>query len=278
MIGLSVIGGQKAIETLEAVLEGSNPYTSAAAAVALEQITQSDALDVLLLRMKGRNSKVAARATAAAAVMISDPRRAITFMNKISRLPPKYRKQLMYRAVMAVTVGPRTQKAWVQGVKECTFQDMELSQAIQFIRDVVGAGTIVDWRALAQLGVKSKTIVNLHLQNVTFDTALKLILIDVAGPGKLAYKIDSGKIRITRAAKARIPPLPSPIAVLTETLYVDGELRLRAAEALGNIGPPAKTAIGALTKMLKDKDKNIQKVAGEAIRKIKSSTATKPKP
>ena len=202
--------------------------------------------------------------------VVSTRDRLATIVGILSAGPLVVQKDLAENRIVAKSLQTR--------VSRLDFEDMELSQVIQFIRDVVGAGTIVDWRALAKLGVKSKTIVNVHLQNVTFDTALKLILIGVAGPGKLAYKIDAVKIRITRAAKARIPPLPSPIAVLTETLYVDGELRLRAAEALGNIGPPAKTAIGALTKMLKDKDKNIQRAAGEAIKKIKSSTTTNPKP
>ena len=392
MIGLSVIGGQKAIETLEAVLEGSNPYTSAAAAVALEQITQSDALDVLLLRMKDRNSKVAARATAAAAVMISNPRRAITFMNKISRLPQKYREQLIHRAVMAVNVGPRTPESWEAGVTECSFrdmklsnvlqfirdvtgmsiyvdwkglaelsiepattikvqldntalvrvwdeiladiqasqldcivtggvtiistkdrlraitsrspvgrkkpaenkavekilqlsvskldfEDMELSQVLQFCRDVFGAKIEVDWEALAQSGVKPDTTVNLHLGRTTYDTALKLILLNAAGPGKLAYKIDDGKIHIMKAPKATDLPTPNPVAILTGALkHADRELRLCSAEALGETGQAAKTAIPALAEMLKDKDKEMRKAAAEAIEKINQTPATKPKP
>ena len=160
-------------------------------------------------------------------------------------------------------------------VSRFDFEDMELSQVLQFCRDVSGAKIEVDWKSLAQLGVEPETPVRVNVRNITLDTALKLALISAAGPGKLTYKIDAGKIRITRTANAPIPPLPSPVAILTESLYTDRELRLRAAEALGDIGPPAKTAIGALTKMLKDKDKGIRKAAADAIEKINKALSRK---
>jgi HEAT repeat protein len=49
----------------------------------------------------------------------------------------------------------------------------------------------------------------------------------------------------------------------------DEEVRLAAAEALGNIGPNAKAAIPALTTLRKDNDEDVRKAAAEALEKIK---------
>jgi hypothetical protein len=149
-----------------------------------------------------------------------------------------------------------------------SFNGVELSDVLQFCRDISDATIEIDWNDLVPLGVKPKTPVNAYLQNSTFDTALKLVLVSAAGPGKLTYKIDDGKIHIIKAPKASAPPLPDPVTVLTKALYADPQLRLRAVEALGNIGPLAKSAIPALTKMLKDQDKQIQNAAAAALKRI----------
>jgi len=116
------------------------------------------------------------------------------------------------------------------------FYDIELSQVLQFYRDVSGAKIEIDFTALAPLGVGPKTTVNVHLGNTTFDTALKLILVSAAGPRKVVYRIHDGKILITRAPKADNPPKPDPVAVLTGALkHKDKEVRDAAAEALKRI-------------------------------------------
>ena len=324
---LSAIGGPKAAEAIRKSIESPDAYTCRLGAAALGRTTGQDALDILLKQLGSDKAKLADRASEAVMLMISDTPTAEAFLKKKSTIPEKYRKQLWRRAEMAVTAGPRAPKAWrsnvatipfedmeisqvfqfirditgssifidwrgldevsieqastinvqlpkttiarvwdeiladlddsrvdcivVSGVtvvstrdrlativailsagppvvqkdlaenrivakilqtrvSKLDFEDMEFSQAIQFIRDVVGAGTIVDWRALAQLGVKSKTIVDVHLQNVTFDTALKLILISVAGPGKLTYKINDGKIHIVKAPQGSRPACAKP--------------------------------------------------------------------
>ena len=165
-------------------------------------------------------------------------------------------------------------------VSHISFDGMELKDALEHYREFyVDVDIEADWKALAQLGVEPDTGVRIYLEDQTHDTILKLMLVSVAGPGTLTYKIDDGKIHIIKAPKVAVPPLPSPVAVLGGALkHADREVRLRAGEALGNIGPPAKPAIGALTKMLNDKDKRIQNAAAGAIKKISQTPATKPKP
>jgi HEAT repeat protein len=46
-------------------------------------------------------------------------------------------------------------------------------------------------------------------------------------------------------------------------------VRKTTAEALGNIGPDAESAVPALTKSLQDADDNVRKAAAEALKKIR---------
>ena len=48
------------------------------------------------------------------------------------------------------------------------------------------------------------------------------------------------------------------------------DLGQQAAEALGEIGAPAKDAVPALNLLLKDKNKDVRKYAAEALSKIQS--------
>ena len=93
-------------------------------------------------------------------------------------------------------------------VTKLDFEDMELSQVFQFLRDVSGANIHVRWRALALESIEPKTTVNVHLSNVTFMKALEIILGDVAtgggepgfGEAGLGYVIDDGVITISTKA------------------------------------------------------------------------------
>ena len=64
------------------------------------------------------------------------------------------------------------------------------------------------------------------------------------------------------------PEAKTAIPALTELLK-DKEVRLDVAEALGKIGPEAKTAVPALTELLKDEKQQVQDAATEALKKIR---------
>ena len=89
-------------------------------------------------------------------------------------------------------------------VSKLDFEDMELAQVFQFLRDVSGSNIHVKWRALALESIEKATTVNVHLSNVTFRKALNTILGDVATGGEpgvgatgLGYVIDEGVITIS---------------------------------------------------------------------------------
>ncbi|MDP6636618.1 MAG: hypothetical protein QGG42_17100 [Phycisphaerae bacterium] len=92
-------------------------------------------------------------------------------------------------------------------VSKLDFEDMELTQVFQFLRDVSGANIHVKWRALALESIEPATTVNVHLSSVTFRKALDTILEDVATGGEpgvsetgLGYVIDEGVITISTKA------------------------------------------------------------------------------
>jgi HEAT repeat protein len=65
------------------------------------------------------------------------------------------------------------------------------------------------------------------------------------------------------------------IAALTEALNAPGmSIRTAAAEALGNFGPPAATAIPRLRELLHDRDDRMQGAAKSALMKIEPQSGT----
>jgi HEAT repeat protein len=72
------------------------------------------------------------------------------------------------------------------------------------------------------------------------------------------------------------PPAKDAVGDLTRALAdSDARTRLAAARALGNIGPDAKSALEALAKLDKDSDANVQKIAHAAMAQIKADPTAK---
>lgn len=78
------------------------------------------------------------------------------------------------------------------------FDSVGFADAVDFLRDVSGANIHVNWPALGVAGVDRNAPVTARLRNVSFDSALKVIL-DSAGGGKakLGYTVEGGIITIT---------------------------------------------------------------------------------
>ena len=93
-------------------------------------------------------------------------------------------------------------------VSKLDFEDMKLSQAFQFLRDVSGAGLHVKWRALALEGVEPSTTVNVNLSNATFREGLKTVLKSAGGgKAKLEYALSQGVITISTKADFDAQPI-----------------------------------------------------------------------
>ncbi|MDP7636540.1 MAG: hypothetical protein QF577_03205 [Phycisphaerae bacterium] len=85
-------------------------------------------------------------------------------------------------------------------IPKLDFDEIELSDVVEFLREVSGANIYVKWKALAFESVEKSTTVNVHLRKVTLRKALQTILDDLsageAGAG-LGYVISEGVITIS---------------------------------------------------------------------------------
>jgi hypothetical protein len=82
------------------------------------------------------------------------------------------------------------------------FTDVTLSQAIDFLRQSTGANIVVDWPALQAANVNRDTLINVRLQNVTFRTALNIILSEAGAGNLLTFYVQDNVLTITTQAKA----------------------------------------------------------------------------
>jgi hypothetical protein len=92
---------------------------------------------------------------------------------------------------------------------EIAVDAVALGDAIDFLRDILGAKFEVNWQALNEAGVRADSPISVRLRNIIVGKALAMIL-DEAGKdrAKLAYWIDGGVIRID-TAENRAKRLPS---------------------------------------------------------------------
>jgi len=82
------------------------------------------------------------------------------------------------------------------------FNEQPLESVLQWLRDVMGAKIVVDWKALEAAGVKDP-IVTVQLRDTTFEAVLTSVLKSASGPRTLAYGIDKdGVIHILPLTQA----------------------------------------------------------------------------
>src|SRR3954447_14306858 len=75
--------------------------------------------------------------------------------------------------------------------------NVPISDAIDFIRDVTNANIHVNWRALEGVGVGKDAQINIRLRNVSMKKVLDLALEEAGAGTALAYYVDQGVIEIT---------------------------------------------------------------------------------
>lgn len=81
------------------------------------------------------------------------------------------------------------------------FDEVALTDCIDYVRDTTQANIFVDWKTLEEAGIAKDTPVTLHLRRVNGRTVLKLIL-ESAAPGKLISYPKDRVLNITTREKA----------------------------------------------------------------------------
>src|SRR5262249_5856566 len=83
---------------------------------------------------------------------------------------------------------------------EIRFDQVALSDVVDFLRDVTGANVFVNWKTIEAAGVEKTAPVSARLRDIKFSKALTTILSDVGGGAvKLSYTVDDGVITISTA-------------------------------------------------------------------------------
>lgn len=81
---------------------------------------------------------------------------------------------------------------------ETKFDNVTLSEAVDFLRDVSGTNIHVNWRALEQAGIGKDATVNLRLRSVPLRKVLRLLLSEAAsGNNTLTFFVDQNVLEIT---------------------------------------------------------------------------------
>ena len=110
-----------------------------------------------------------------------------------------------------------------QHVERLNFARTPLKDALQFIREYSNTNILVDWRALAKIGVASFSAVTVTARDVSVSEALRLILADVAkGKTPLRFEVISGVVVIST---------PEDLLAIQKTRQVEKALRRAAGAA-----------------------------------------------
>jgi type II secretory pathway component GspD/PulD (secretin) len=90
------------------------------------------------------------------------------------------------------------QRKLKQTMPKLVLPNTPLQDVIQFIRDVSGTNIYVNWTALQAAGIDKTTQVDVHLQDVTVEKALKVVLEYVGGATtQLSFVMSDGVIKIS---------------------------------------------------------------------------------
>jgi hypothetical protein len=89
---------------------------------------------------------------------------------------------------------------------EVKFDQIALTDAIDYFRDLTGLNINVNWQALETVGVSRETPVSLRLRNVRIRTALTKTL-EAAAPGLLTFYVDENVVQITTHQEADARPI-----------------------------------------------------------------------
>jgi len=172
--------------------------------------------------------------------------------------------------VLAEPQAPRT--ALAQRLPEVKFQEVTLSDCLDYFRDVTDTNIHVNWRALESIGIGRDMTVSLDLRSVSLRTALRLTLSQVDPANMTAVFLDEGVIEITTRELA-------DEQLITRSYFVDDlllvipdfegpDLNLEATRASGSrsSGSGGGGSSSSRGGIFKDEDKQDEQVTTKAER------------
>jgi len=102
--------------------------------------------------------------------------------------------------------------AWqkLEKIVSLGLRDVALSDVVTYIGNICGVKVELDRAALQGAGTEPSAPVRVKLENVPAAAALRLILCDVAGAGRLTWTVMGGVVRIVPSAGGQAPAPPRP--------------------------------------------------------------------
>src|SRR5262249_27403393 len=86
--------------------------------------------------------------------------------------------------------------------------------------------------------------------------------------------LQDGEVTVRLTAAESLADLghhpPALVSLLVKTLETDRDLRVKAIELLGQIGPPARAALPKLRALRDDEEPDVREAAGKAVKKLEA--------
>lgn len=153
-----------------------------------------------------------------------------------------------------------------QTVPRMNFSDIRLADALSFLRDITGLNLVVNWRALADRGIKRSTGITADMVDRPLEACLAEVLrqADPTRKARLGFRIDSAGIvviDINLPLPPRLPPESAEDRAMMEKLRKEKipELRfdgLRLSD-LASFLPGSRTLVADLRRLGVAEDKTV---------------------
>ncbi|HVT90610.1 MAG TPA: hypothetical protein VHD56_17275 [Tepidisphaeraceae bacterium] len=92
---------------------------------------------------------------------------------------------------------PSAKRALEANIPDLRFDNISLSDAINFLRDTSGVNFHVNWSAIEAAGITKETTINIRLRSVSLKKILNLVLNEAGHGTILTYYIDDNVIEVT---------------------------------------------------------------------------------
>lgn len=135
---------------------------------------------------------------------------------------------------------------WDRPIEHVDLKDVPLSDAFEYIHDLLGSNLVVRWQQLEALGINRDRPVNLHLKNVTVRKLLELVMGEI-GDKNVAFQ-ERDNVTLITSRDDQQGEMITRVYDVRDLIRIDGALDKRAAEAAYGQAADPKSLATAGTK------------------------------
>ena len=161
-----------------------------------------------------------------------------------------------------------------QKMPKLDFAGIAFKDVLQFFREVSNTNISVRRRVLKAAGVKMDTPINIHLRNVTFGKAIRVVLDDASGAVPLDFVVDDNVITISTREDIIKGRIMTAEAAFPRKQAEHMEVMIGLVQRMKHICFDSEAvgvmAVGALKDDVRRKDEAIIKDLEEQLTKVKT--------